>query len=74
MRMQARLRRLEQQTAPSLGRVVYFPGLSHAEADHAAKAQIERATFRLRLSLRRLPTTIAILCLAMAELLQSQAQ
>jgi hypothetical protein len=33
---------VEQQTAPSLGRVVYFPGLSHAEADHAAKALIER--------------------------------
>jgi hypothetical protein len=42
MSMEARLRRLEQQTAPSLGRVVYFPGLSHAEADHAAKALIER--------------------------------
>src|SRR3546814_13654094 len=37
-----------------------------------ANAQIERATLRLMLSLRRLPTTMALLCLVMVGVLSSR--
>ena len=42
MRRTARLRRLEREMRPALGREVRFPGRTHEEAEREAQAMIER--------------------------------
>ena len=42
MRTAARLRKLEREIQPALGREVIFPGRTHEEAEQEAKAMIER--------------------------------
>jgi hypothetical protein len=46
MRLESRLRKLEQTSAAVPGRQVIFPGRSHEEADQEAKAMIERGEMR----------------------------
>jgi hypothetical protein len=43
MRLEARLRKLEQKAGTGLGCEIWFPGRSQEEAEREARAMIERA-------------------------------
>ena len=75
MRMEARLRKLEQTSSAVLGREVVFPRLSQEDAEREARAMVERGELASddlvlggpmaplgRPQIRQLPCTTAAYC------------
>ena len=75
MRMEARLRKLEQTSSAVFGREVVVPGLSQEDAEREARAMVERGEIAAddfvlgvrawplgQISIRQLPCTTAEYC------------